>query len=194
MTLIIAPSGKIGSGKNFIAETIIFHKLREKNLNVAMIAFADYLKILCYTKDKIPYEKLFHDKDLNSRRTLQLRGEDERRDNPNIFVDFVDCQTRIMSERGIDVTIVLDARYKNEAKFLKNKGAKIIRFNSPNRTYDKMVKECNGDEEKIKLVSSHTSEIDLDDYQHFDYVVNNDYENETNVENEVYNILNSIIQ
>lgn len=194
MPLIIAPSGKIGSGKNYIAEQLIYKKLRQKNLNVMLIAFGDYLKILCYTKDKIAYEKLFHDKDLNSRRALQLRGESERSENPDIFIDFVDCQSRVMFERGMDVIIVLDARYKNEVKFLKEKNATIIRFNSPNRTNDKIAKECDNVKEKMEIVASHTSEIDLDDYKEFDYVLNNDYGMEHEIETQIEEIVSKLIQ
>lgn len=192
MPLIIAPSGKIGSGKNYIAENIIFKKLREKNLNVMLIAFADYLKILCYTKDKIPFGKLFYEKDTNSRRALQLRGEEERKTNPNMFVDFVDCQSRIMFDRGVDVIIILDVRYKNEAQFVKDKNGIIIRFNAPNRTENKMRIECKDNQDEILKVRNHISEVDLDDYKHFDHIVNNDYGNEDKVISQINSIVDKL--
>ena len=78
-TKILAFSGKIGSGKNFLAEKVVFPFLRSKNKNVLIMAFADYLKFLCIAKDKISYERCFHNKDVESSKKLQERGMSERK-------------------------------------------------------------------------------------------------------------------
>lgn len=187
---IIAFSGKIGSGKNYLSENIVFDYLRKKNKNVLIVAFADYLKTMCHVKDRILYERLFYDKDIESRKALQNRGILERNENPNIFIEVLDCTMRTAFDRKVDVIIVSDLRFKNEFKFLKDMGALLVRVNSPKRTKDKLISEC-GDDKKSSIVASHISEVDLDDCKEFDYYISNDYENKDNVIVELKNILDS---
>lgn len=185
---IIALSGKIGSGKNYLAENTIFNYLRQLNKNVMVLAFADYLKMLCNVKDRILYDRLFIKKDEESRRSLQTRGMLERKENDNIFIEIIECKLRLAFERKIDIVIVPDVRFKNEFKYLKDRGAIIFRINSPRRTKDKLLQEC-GDENKASIISSHISEIDLDNCKEFNHILSNDYENEDNIIYEINTIL-----
>jgi len=190
--MILAFSGKIGSGKNYLAEKPVYKFLREKNQNVSIIAFADYLKMVCCVKDRILYERLFHDKDEESRRALQTRGMIERKENESIFLEVMECKLRLAYDRGVDVVIISDVRFKNEFEFLHKLGAVLFRINSPKRTHDKLLKECNGDKAKMSIVASHVSETDLDECREFDCYLSNDYENETNIIEELNDLLQDI--
>ena len=190
---ILAFSGKIGSGKNYLSENQTFNYFRSRNKNVLIIAFADYLKTMCVVKERILYERLFHNKDEESRRTLQTRGMIERKEYDNIFIEVVECNLRLAAERGVDIVIISDLRFKNEFEFLKNIGATLIRIDAPNRSIDKVLKECNGDDKKASILFSHISEIDLDSCNEFDYYLANDYENENDISRELYNILEYLL-
>lgn len=62
-----------------------------------------------------------------------------------------------------DFWIVTDVRFKNEANIIKEKGGILIRLNGdPKRIGDIDIRS-----------KTHQSEIDLDDYQGFDYVYDN---------------------
>ena len=62
-----------------------------------------------------------------------------------------------------DFWIITDVRFKNEAEIIKKRGGIIIRLNGdPNNSRV-------GDDRNM----SHQSEIDLDDYDGFDYIYNN---------------------
>ena len=188
---ILAFSGKIGTGKNYLAETPVFNYLRKTNKNVLILAFADYLKMICHVKDRILYERLFYDKDEESRKALQTRGMLERKENNNVFVEILDCKIRLAFDRKIDVILISDLRFKNEFEFLKNKGSILFRINAPKRNKDKLLKECGGDENKASIIASHISEIDLDNsIKDFHHVLNNDYDNEDNIVFELEKILN----
>lgn len=67
--------------------------------------------------------------------------------------------------------IIPDVRFKNEADVIKEKDGLLIRVNRPCTTCNKYVNQfCSNPYH----VSNHQSEIDLDDYGKFDYVINND--------------------
>jgi hypothetical protein len=189
---IFAFSGKIGSGKNYLAENPVFDYFRSKNKNVLILAFADYLKVTCNVKDRIIYERLFIDKDVESRKCLQTRGTLERKDNELIYIEAMECYIRLAFDRKIDIVIISDLRYKNEFIFLKHIGATTFRINAPQRTKSKLLKECNNDEKVATIIASHSSEIDLDNYPYFNYYLNNDYSNEDNIVNEIKTILSNI--
>ena len=146
-----------------------------------VIAFGDYLKMLCHVKDNVSYEKLFYDKDVETRKTLQTRGTKERESDDLIFIKMLDCHMRILFDRNIDIVIISDLRFRIERDYLFGKNAILFRINSSIRTRDKMYKECNGDEKMVNDISTHISETDLDECGEFNFIIDNDYENESNV-------------
>lgn len=188
MKHIIGLSGKIGSGKNYIAEKVLYNMLTKRGKNVSIIAFADYLKMICYTYDNIPYEKLFINKDEDTRKILQTRGTNIRKIDNNIFIKMLECNIKILFDRNVDVIIVTDVRFNIEVDFLKSINSTIIRINAINRTIDKMKDES--ETENTLSISTHKSETELDNYNKFDYTINNDYDNEKNI----YDILNKILE
>lgn len=189
--LIIGISGKIGSGKDYIAREIL-RFYREKNKNVLIICFADYLKILCISKDNIPYSRVFVSKDTESRRILQVRGDIERDQDPSIFCKVLENYLKLYEERGVDVVIIPDVRFKNEYNSLRKYGAIIIRINSPRRTRDKMINECAGDESSFNSILIHKSETELDDEKKFDFIIKNDYEDEESIPKIIESMLTGI--
>ncbi|MDD4931761.1 MAG: hypothetical protein PHG66_06495 [Candidatus Colwellbacteria bacterium] len=192
--LVIGCSGKIGSGKNYLAETKIFDTLHEMGKNVVVMAFGDYLKMMCLVKDGISYDKLFYDKDQQTRKILQTRGMKERETDDMIFIKMLECHMKIAFDRNIDVIIISDLRFNIEFEFLKSLNAVLFRVNAPKRTYDKMIKECVGDEKAVAEIAKHVSEIELDLRNDFDHYLDNDYEHEESVVDEISDIMKKIVK
>lgn len=192
--LVIGCSGKIGSGKNYLSEKKMFEKFHQMGKNVVVMAFGDYLKMMCLVKDGISYDKLFYDKDKETRKILQTRGMKERETDNEIFIKMIDCHMKIAFDRNIDVIIISDLRFNIEFDYLKSKNAVLFRVNAPKRTQDKMFKECSGDEISISEISKHISEIELDLRNDFDYYLDNDYEHEESVVDEISDIIKKIVK
>ena len=64
--VIIGFTGKMGSGKNYIAEQILLPFLTSHGYQVLTLAFADQLKIDCMTKYGLNYNDVFKDKSIQS--------------------------------------------------------------------------------------------------------------------------------
>ena len=139
-----------------------------------------YTNSLFDNKDRkiVPYleaSKSLHDNTswyiikLTPRKLLQLLGTEAGRKiiHPNIwvnalFADYVPFATTAGKKAGFKPRsnwIVTDVRFPNEAKAIKDKGGIIIRINRP---------------QLIERDFEHLSETALDDYDGFDYVIEND--------------------
>lgn len=186
---IIGVSGKLGSGKNYITENILFNLLTPKK--TVMLAFADHLKIEVIAKDNIEYERVFIKKDTESRTKLQKRGTEEGRNvyGENIWINTIQQWMRVFTERGIERVIIIDVRFKNEADFIKSIGGTLIHVNAPDRTQQKYIEETNNNHSEIELIKNHTSETDLDNYKKFDFEIDNTIPNQNNVINDIENIV-----
>ena len=120
---------------------------------------------------------------LTPRKLLQLLGTEAGRHiiHPNIwvnalFADYVcdDCgqqecptdeeDTGQMIHRSFPDWIVTDVRFPNEAEAIKDRGGILIRINRPQYL----------DNGLVIRKDEHLSETALDDYDEFDYVINND--------------------
>lgn len=191
---IIGFSGKIGSGKNYIAEHIFIPLLIEyyKNLNITILpyffSFADHLKVECLAR--IPYNQLdqnqgynnfFINKNQETRVMLQQYGTENGRNNyhneiwiraVNTWIDIQYNRIKHL-ENIIPIFIISDVRFKNEAEFIEKNGV-LIRINALNRTLNKIKTESN-DIDIINKIMNHQSEIELDDYN-FKYIIDNDKE------------------
>jgi hypothetical protein len=79
-TMIIGFSGKIGSGKDYVSKNIFLPILKNniKNINYLFLAFADPLKQECSLRYGCEYNKLYKDKDLFTRKSLQDVGTEFR--------------------------------------------------------------------------------------------------------------------
>ena len=117
---------------------------------------------------------------LTPRKLLQLLGTEAGRQiiHPNIWVNalFADWKSGyveqgagwIETEDDYPNWIITDVRFPNEAKAIKDKGGILIRVNRTYYTEDK--KYIIG----YDPFETHPSETALDDYDGFDYVIEND--------------------
>jgi len=181
-------SGKLGSGKDYIAK--LFRLLMPKK-NTVRIAFADHFKVECCARnhDVLTYDRVFNKKDDESRKKLQEYGTKGREENgEDYWVNVVKLWTKVHEMGNVERIIITDVRYKNEAEWLKSVGGILFRVDAPKRNKTQLERECGGDLEKLKSIATHPSEVDLDDYEYFDYIINNDADQLT-VTNQVRNIV-----
>ena len=213
-TLFIGFSGKIGSGKNYIAEQIftplLINKLYNKNTLIVpyYFSFGDHLKVECLCRnsyeslsDDIGYYGFFCEKTKETRDMLQKYGTENGREkyHENIWIRAVDTWVKIQTQRlkksGIDtlaIIIISDIRFKNEVKYIEDHGGIVIRIDANDRSSLRIDQESNGDVIIKHNIQNHESEISLDDYE-FKYVINNSLNRELiEIDNDVNNIINDI--
>jgi FMN phosphatase YigB (HAD superfamily) len=186
-------SGQLGVGKNFIAEKLFLNMLPKKNTIV--MALADQIKVDCCTKDNIDFDLVFHHKDEVTRKHLQKRGTEEGRliYGEDFWIRYLENWIKVYTERGIERVIITDLRFPNEVEWLKSKGGFTFRVVANKRNHDQLLRESNNDPVKMDAIKNHKSEIALDDYNKFDYIINNDYDDRLNVANQVRDIVRELI-
>lgn len=186
-------SGKMGTGKNYIAEKLFISMLPHKNYMV--MALADHFKIECCAKDGVPFENVFVKKTEETRRMLQKRGTEEGRDvyGENIWIDILNNWIRLYAERGIRRFIITDLRFPNEVEWVKSMNGYIFRIEAPLRNRSKLEEESGHDQERLDRIANHSSEISLDNYDNFDYVIRNDPEDQEQVPNRVRDIVRELV-
>jgi hypothetical protein len=188
--MIIAISGKIGSGKSTVGD--IFEKQ-----GFVLDSFAKSVKDICsilfgYDRNKIegstPADRLWREKidknntnligkDFTPRDAMVLVGTEFGRNmiHPNIWIETLFNR----SDKNKDL-LITDLRFPNEYEEIKKRGGIVIRINRPNLT--NLINNSNS--------SNHISECALDNHN-FDYVINNDgtlYD----LEISIINIINEI--
>lgn len=192
--IIIGLSGKMGSGKNYIAEKIIYPSYKDE-FNILIIGFGDLMKNELFARDtSISYDELYDHKTFETRNKLQQYGTENGRDkyHQDIWVRGLDIQVETFRRRSDDncLIIVCDVRFKNEADYIIKKGGNLIRVISEDRTNERYLKEAKGDKEQYQKIANHQSETDLDTYT-FNFVINNSTTN-LNFNTDIYNILDEI--
>ena len=170
---IIGLMGHQGVGKNFIADLLL------KNLptkNTIIIAFADHFKIDCICKHNCDYNKVFGEKDYETRRLLQKVGTEEGRNKfgENIWINVIETWIKLLNERGVERFIISDVRFVNEAEWVKKMNGIIIKIDAPKRFRIRLEKETNNNEELINKIKNHKSEIIIDKYKKYDILIKND--------------------
>ena len=182
MVEIIGLLGHQGVGKNYISEKILPTILSKKNYVV--LAFADHFKIDCISKHNADYNKVFGEKDFETRRLLQLCGTEEGRNKYgfDIWVKTMLNWVKVLSSRGVERFIISDVRFENEIEWIKSLGGIIIKIEAPERYKQRLINETNGDEEKMKEIMNHYSEINIDKIKNYDILIHNDFNNNINNE------------
>ena len=170
---IIGLMGHQGVGKNFIADLLL------KNLpikNTIIIAFADHFKVDCICKHNCDYNKVFGEKDYETRRLLQKAGTEEGRDKfgDNIWINVVETWIKLLNERGVERFIISDVRFVNEAQWVKKMNGILIKIDAPKRFKKRLEKETNNNKELIEKIKNHRSEIMIDEYKEYDILIKND--------------------
>lgn len=174
--VIIGVTGKLGSGKDYITNNVIVPVIEKINYRYLQCAFADQIKVNVMTKNNISYSDVYENKTPESRQLLQNEGtEVGREQDRNIWVKFLDNWINVHHNRGVNIYVISDARFKNEYEFVKKEGI-MIKVVAPNRNKDRLLKESRGDESIYKKISQHVSECDLDDFSNdkYDMVIYND--------------------
>lgn len=174
--MVIGISGKIGSGKDAFAELFITHVKYTYGVLFENKKFAYNLKKIVSILTGVPIEDVFsregkmkylEDWGMTIGEIQQKLGTEAVRNN-------IHNDAWVLSLFGTykpdeDCWIVTDVRFKNEAEIVKKMGGILIRLNG-----DPLNSKA-GDDRNM----THQSEIDLDDYEGFDYV----YENIPPIEN-----------
>ena len=175
---IIGFSGKIGSGKDYIAKNIFLNEFlkKYKNQRYLFLSFADSLKQVCSLQYNFNYNELYCNKTKESRLKLQLTGDDyKKKYGIKCFINSLEMSIKLHSERSdINLFLIPDVRYPAEYELIKKLGGKILRIESPERTAEKLKKECGGDTVLLNKIKNHSSEVSLDNYN-FDFVIKNNF-------------------
>jgi len=165
--MLIAISGKMGSGKDTLAQ-IILNYFQKKGVKCKYLKFADTVKkssaLITQTTVEDNYnnkDKIIPNLDMSIGRFQQLFGTAMRHIHTDIWV------YPVIQEYLADVTnvcVISDCRFKNEAKIIKEHGGLIFRINRSDENEMNKTRDAN-----------HISEIDMDDYCDYDLVIQNDY-------------------
>ena len=176
---ILAISGKIGSGKDWLARAVL-SAIRAHGCTCAIsVAFADALKVnvLCL----MPYgtsADVVNDSKTPETRVLLQRAGGEMRDKlgKDVYVRHLDAWLRMQCYRsGIDYVVVPDVRFANELEYLRSIGAIAVRLDAPTRTKLKLDTEFGGDIQARQRAETNISEVSLDDcHDLFDLVILNE--------------------
>ena len=153
---IFIVSGKARSGKDLVSDLICDYY---KNKKCKKLSYAYYLKQ--YVKDITGWDGSENTK---PRSLLQKLGTDIIREkiDDNFFIDRIIGDIKVYSY-FYDVIIITDARLVDEIEIPKNKFSNVttIRINN------------NSDNDLTLEQKKHITEIALDNYTNFDYVINN---------------------
>jgi hypothetical protein len=184
MIHIFGFSGKIGVGKNYIAEKIFGKKIYELGFNVHILSFGEQLKYelgsrFSLIKDDVilemntVFDDLFIKKSATTREKLQIYGTEYCRKGPdwtikddfvmyneeNIWIKGLYLQIKNILlksyEPHLDIFIIPDVRFMNESDFIKKLGGKIIRITSPSRMNEKLIEEAR---------KNYTNDVDIDNF------------------------------
>jgi len=178
---IIGLSGKMGSGKNYIAEKIIAPYYASLSYNILIIGFGDQVKQELYARSlSLTYDSLYDNKTQETRQQLQQYATENGRDkyNKNMWIRGLDMQIETFKRRSPKNTLIIicDVRFVNEAEYVKSKNGKLVRIEAPLRTQNRYWAEGGGNLQIHQIISKHASEIELDNYK-FDIIINNDNNN-----------------
>jgi len=167
--MIIGVSGKIGSGKDTFADILIEHMKSEYNITFENKKYAYNLKKIVSILTGLPMEDVFS-------REGKLKflpewnmtvGEMQQKLGTEAIRNNIHQDAWVLSLFGTydesKYWVITDVRFKNEAKIIKEKGGIIVRLNG-----DPMKSKTNDNRNM-----EHPSEIELDDYDGFDYVFDN---------------------
>lgn len=194
--LIIAVSGKMGCGKDYITSQYIIPYLeRVLNKRCLHVCFADQLKVLAIIRGSVTYDNVFVKKTRESRKMLQTEGTQNARGNdPDIWVKYLDTWIEIYKNRNIDVFVISDLRFQNEFNWVRSCGGLVINIRSPERNKERLMQEANGDINVYISLRTHVSECELDKVEddHYDLIMYNDQMNTLDTQT-LYSLLQSYV-
>lgn len=175
MSKIIGLTGNLGCGKNYIAEKIILPYLK----NALVIGFGDHVKIEYSRLKNVEYSLLFEKKDEETRKGLQKYATEENRHvfGEDTWINAIEMWIKVFLSRGCSKYFIIpDVRFDNEKEFIKKNKGILIKVDAPDRVWEKLMEETNGDIEKAKVIMSHSSEKGIKD-EDCDFILNNKKDN-----------------
>jgi hypothetical protein len=180
---IIGLCGNQGTGKDYMGRYLA-DTLPETSL---ILAFADHIKINAIVFHDADAEKVYGQKDFETRRLLQRLGTEEGRDKygEDVWVRAVESWMDLYYSRGVKRFILTDVRFPNEAEWIKRCGGLLIKLEAPDRFQEQTTQEGGGDEDKYKEIVSHRSEQSIGSIEGIDIVINNRKSNQENVKAEL---------
>jgi len=191
--MIIGISGKARSGKDTFSNMLTEELNKVSYPPYIMMAFAHELKTRCQTAFDLSYEQLWgDDKEVADKRYIKTRKDPrpeiqqhkevgtipgspvdvywtarEIMQNYGAFYRTVDNEFwiknlfRVAEDKEYNNVIITDVRYRNEAEYIQHKkGGYVVRVDRENKD----------DVHNMQ----HPSEVELDNYGGFDFVVNNE--------------------
>lgn len=170
--LIIALSGKMGVGKDYLMEHYIIPRLEG---SYSHMAFADQIKVNIASKLDLPIEQCIASrKSAELRRALQEEGTRLGRESvhPDIWIRTLESWIRLRRARDGTPNIILitDCRFANEAEWVLRHGGLLIRVDAPTRN---SLRLQDYPEDQREVIANHVSETSLDHYP-FQHRINND--------------------
>lgn len=136
-------------------ETMLKHPEAHHETNIAAA-------LAKYQSNQITYENVFGQKTEASRNALQSIGHGRRQINPNYWLDIVQMWIKVHAQNNnIDLFIISDVRYYNEATTVMHWGGHILRLSAPNRTHQRLCAETKDPVARAKI-AGHPSECELD--------------------------------
>lgn len=166
---IIILSGKARSGKNEVAN-ILKNKLKGKTV---IIAYASYLKM--YAHEIIGWDL---DENNKPRTFLQEIGDLVKEIDQKFLINRI-LEDIEVYKNYFDNIIISDARFVHEIEDVRNK-------------YDSIVIRINGrDNDLTSIQKHHNTETSLDDYNDYDYEIDNDGDLK-DLENKIVEILKEV--
>lgn len=170
---VIILTGKAGAGKTEISK-IIKREFELKNIKSIDLAYASYLKE--YAKKILGWDGQENSK---PRTFLQTIGDKVKEIDPNFLVNRIKQDLKVYEEY-FNYAIITDARFEKEIDEIKN-------------IYDTIVINVVGKENNLSEIEKcHNTETSLDNYNSYDYKIDNRSSIE-NLEENIKNIMEELI-
>lgn len=177
---IIGFQGKMGVGKNYIAQTIL-PSILPHHTRIFYFAFADQVKIEWLRKHPTyTFDDVFITKQKEVRRSIQEYATHERDRNPNTWIDTLHNHIQLIRHNYSHqpdilptiVIVITDVRFQNEVEWIQKVGGRVYHILAPKRTHEYTVRM------KYETAQTqHCSETDLDNISYDGtYLVHNDYD------------------
>lgn len=175
---IIGICGKMGVGKDFIAQQVIMPFIEQTKKKCIQLSFADQLKVNVISKHKVSFNDVYVQKTDATRALLQREGTEHGRNviGQDVWIQYFDTWAYIHASRGIHHIVCCDVRFRNEVDYIRKMRGTLIRVVAPKRNHERLMHESGGDMSVYKKLAEHVSECDLDGLrdEEFDIVINND--------------------
>jgi len=193
--LLIGLGYKARQGKNFVANYMQQYWIKDPGCTVKLYAFADELKLYCkeHHNELVPKWQLANQtKQYPTRKEdpiygctpiLQWYGTDvARKADPDTWVKALNAR---ISRENPEIAIVTDVRFPNEAAYIKQNGGFMVEV----RRYKDGIQFIDAGRDP-----KHVSETALDGYEGWDYAIECQDGNLTDLKSKSIGVLNATTQ